>query len=463
MAENRPQPCDPRMRLDELCCCAMSEVERWLEMGNGYVHESRYAEALPWLEGAVAVAERADVSGREYLFRALEAVGFCYFRLDRLAEAVRWYERAVAAAGDGADLRACFDILARCYSGLARYAEALPWYERAVTAKQNGNVAPGELGKCLHDAGDCCLNLDRDAEALQWFERAVAAKQRPDAHGHVDTRSVELSLRQVAHCRARVSQIADPAAHGPAQPARTGPAGRLGWLEAVAAPFPVEWRQILREQVPFYGGLRGAELQRFEHKLKVFVYTKTFSSKKLTVTEEVKVVVAAAACRLTMNLPWEDYAQLRHVSVHADELEGNAGQRVVGRGGRSKVTVSWSDLVGGLAEPDDGDNVGYHEFAHALDAADGSFDGEAQGPPTEIYRVWRQVMTSARAEVRRALAASVDPPINAYAATDDAEFFAVATEWFFERPHDLRARLPAVYDLLCRFYRQDPAPDDAST
>jgi Mlc titration factor MtfA (ptsG expression regulator) len=83
-----------------------------------------------------------------------------------------------------------------------------------------------------------------------------------------------------------------------------------------------------------------------------------------------------------------------------------------------------------------------------------------RAPPTDVYLVWRHVMSSGRAEVRRALAASVDPPIDGYAATSDAEFFAVATEWFFECPRDLRARLPAVYDVLRRFYRQDPVVDD---
>jgi MtfA peptidase len=235
----------------------------------------------------------------------------------------------------------------------------------------------------------------------------------------------------------------------------------LEWLDARSATFPAEWREVLLEQVPFYRGLRGAALQRFENKLKIFVYTKTFSSRQIAVTEEMKVVVAAAACRLTMNLPWEDYARLRHVSVHASEFTNDDDTRVIGTGGSSKVAISWVDLVRGFAGTEDGNNVGYHEFAHALDGADGSLDGEAQGPPSDLYQVWTDVIASARAEVERALAANVDPPIDAYAATDDAEFFAVATEWFFERPRDLRATLPTVYDLLCRFYRQDPVADDA--
>lgn len=236
-----------------------------------------------------------------------------------------------------------------------------------------------------------------------------------------------------------------------------GGAEILEWHQAIAAPFPVRWRGILAGQVPFYRGLGEEERRRLEDRIKVFVYTKSFSSpNQLAVTEEMKVVVAATACRLTMNMPWEDYAQVRRVSVRAGEFTGRSGKAVIGRGGRWKVVVSWPDLVAGLAEPDDGDNVGYHEFAHALDGADGDLDGEAPGPVSDIYQVWTEVMSSGREEVVCALRENIDSPIDGYAAKSDSEFFAVATEWFFERPDELRERLPAVYDVLSRFYRQDP-------
>ena len=234
----------------------------------------------------------------------------------------------------------------------------------------------------------------------------------------------------------------------------------LEWSEAVEALFPAHWRGILLQQVPFYRRLRDDERRRFEDKVKVFVYTKEFiSTGGVVVTEEMKVVIAASACRLTMNQGWEDYAQVRVVAVRADAFTGRDGGRVIGRAGRWKVTVSWPHLVHGLADSEDGENVGYHEFSHALDGADDDIDGEAQGPRSELYWTWTQVMSSGRAEVERALRANADPPIDSYAALNDAEFFAVATEWFFERPHQLRARLPAVYQILSAFYHQDPLAD----
>jgi Mlc titration factor MtfA (ptsG expression regulator) len=198
------------------------------------------------------------------------------------------------------------------------------------------------------------------------------------------------------------------------------------------------------------------EQERFEDKVQHFVLTKTFSSTHgLEVTDEMKIVVAAAACRLTLNLPWEEYAHVSHVTLRADKSWRDGSKKVIGLGGRRKVMLSWPSLLRDMAEPHDGNNVGYHEFAHALDGADGSMDGEAQGPPGSIYTVWTHVIASARADVVRALRSGLAPPIDAYAAESDAELFAVTTEWFFEKPRELRAALPAVYSLLRDFYRQD--------
>jgi Mlc titration factor MtfA (ptsG expression regulator) len=235
----------------------------------------------------------------------------------------------------------------------------------------------------------------------------------------------------------------------------------LEWHQAATAPFPEAWRQILRERVPYYGILKDEERERLEAKIKVFALTKTFSSADdLTITEEMKVVVAAAACRLTMNMPWEHYAQVQHVALREKEFTTRDGVHAIGTGGRWKVTLAWPEVLHGLAVPDDGDNVGYHEFAHALDGADDTMDGEAPGPRSDLYPTWAQVIASGRAEVQSALDEDRAPPIDGYAATNDSEFFAVATEWLFERPRSLRETLPAVYELLSRFYHQDLADDD---
>lgn len=227
--------------------------------------------------------------------------------------------------------------------------------------------------------------------------------------------------------------------------------------DALDAAFPRAWRETLDRWVPFYRTLSEAEQERFEDKVQHFVLTTTFGSTRgLEITDEMKVVVAATACRLTLNLPWAEYTHVGHVTLCADESWHHDGSHVIGLGGRWKVALSWPSLLRGLADANDGDNVGYHEFAHALDGADGSMDGEAHGPPSPIYAVWTDVIASARAELVQALRSGLAPPLDAYAAKSDVELFAVATEWFFERPHDLRAGMSAIYDLLSAFYRQDP-------
>lgn len=143
-------------------------------------------------------------------------------------------------------------------------------------------------------------------------------------------------------------------------------------------PFSPDWRSILVERVPFYTDLSEEERERFEGQVRVFALTKEFSAGGgLSLTDEMKVVVAATACRLTMNMPWEHYAQVKHVALRAEAFRSHRGGMAIGQGGRWKVTISWPYLVEGLAVADDGHNVGYPEFAHALDGADDTLDGEA--------------------------------------------------------------------------------------
>ncbi|HEY5934629.1 MAG TPA: zinc-dependent peptidase [Kofleriaceae bacterium] len=227
--------------------------------------------------------------------------------------------------------------------------------------------------------------------------------------------------------------------------------------DALDAAFPASWRGILRDRVAFYRTLTETEQERFEDRLQELVVTKKFTGARgLAVTDEMRVVAAAAACRLTLNLSWHGYTHVSHVTLHPEESWRHTDSRVVGLGNRWKVTLSWPTLLRDMAEPDDGHNVGYHEFAHAIDGADGSMDGEALGPPAPSLATWIEVIASARSEVANAIAAGQSAPIDPYAAKSNAELFAVATEWFFERPAELAAALPALYGLLRDFYRQDP-------
>jgi len=115
--------------------------------------------------------------------------------------------------------------------------------------------------------------------------------------------------------------------------------------------------------------------------------------------------------------------------------------------------LAWSATRRGARYPDYGQNVVYHEFAHRLDMLDGATDGTPPLQDDAAVERWRQVCNEAYDTVR----AEGSPVLRPYAGTNPAEFFAVATEVFFNQPHELCEHEPALYAELRSFYRQDPS------
>ena len=123
------------------------------------------------------------------------------------------------------------------------------------------------------------------------------------------------------------------------------------------------------------------------------------------------------------------------------------------------MVLSWEDVLAGLADPCDGHDTAVHEFAHVLDRADGAFDGAPVLRARGDYQPWATAMSKRFAGLRRRGRAE-RAVLRRYGATDEAEFFAVATESFFERPTVMRQQTPDLYEVLARFYGFDPAADD---
>jgi MtfA peptidase len=121
--------------------------------------------------------------------------------------------------------------------------------------------------------------------------------------------------------------------------------------------------------------------------------------------------------------------------------------------GQGQVILAWDEVVRGAADPADGQNVVLHEFAHQIDQDSGAADGRPWRPGAAARRRWDRVMGDALDRLRREPSELIDP----YGASDPAEFFAVVSEVFFERPAELAAEAPAVYAELAGFYRVDPA------
>ena len=121
------------------------------------------------------------------------------------------------------------------------------------------------------------------------------------------------------------------------------------------------------------------------------------------------------------------------------------------------VILSWEHALDGAVVDADGENVVLHEFAHKLDMANGLVDGTPPMDSAAQARDWHEVMTAARERLLDEHRAGLHPPLRRYALTNPAEFFAVATEVFFERPHALARWDRDLYAALSRWYRQDPA------
>ncbi|MEY4749605.1 MAG: hypothetical protein RIQ60_1819 [Pseudomonadota bacterium] len=241
-------------------------------------------------------------------------------------------------------------------------------------------------------------------------------------------------------------------------------------------PFPAEWRDILRRRVPLVQALP-ADLQlRLKKLIQVFLAEKPFiGCGGLLVSEEMRVTVAAQACLLRLGqrgpLAGLDlFPGLRQILLYPApfivEHEHNDGvltrrDRSVRLGESSsqgQVVLSWPDVLAGAADPADGHNVVLHEFAHQLDQQGGAFANGAPWLPGGRRRRerWARVLGDEFAALRRRVARGETGLLDAYGAQDAAEFFAVATEAYFEQPAQLAAQHPALFDELCACYRLKP-------
>ena len=121
------------------------------------------------------------------------------------------------------------------------------------------------------------------------------------------------------------------------------------------------------------------------------------------------------------------------------------------------MVLSWDDVRQGASDLHDGHNVVLHEFAHQLDQQDGSADGAPILEDRSRYVTWAQCLSEDYEQLRRDAEQGRTNVVDKYGATNPAEFFAVATECFFEKPIQLRRKHPQLYEELKAYYRQDPA------
>ncbi|MEJ7596555.1 MAG: M90 family metallopeptidase [Kofleriaceae bacterium] len=237
----------------------------------------------------------------------------------------------------------------------------------------------------------------------------------------------------------------------------------------LAQPFPAAWDEIIDREVAISHRLDPKSRYRLRDLVQVFIAEKHWEGcGGLELTEEMQVVIAAQACVLVLGRDLSLYDDVASILIypsamrtaprrlglfeqpHAPIANGHAIEGEAHLGG--PVIVAWDTALAGAREEVPG-NVVFHELAHKLDMANGAIDGTPPLANRHLRRRWKAVCEAAFADLRRRVEAGWPSAIDAYGATNEAEFFAVATETFLTRPVELAAAYPALYELLAGFYR----------
>lgn len=241
----------------------------------------------------------------------------------------------------------------------------------------------------------------------------------------------------------------------------------MGWIRNLrrrrirARPFPDAWRAILEERVPFVQRIPRERRQKFETDLKIFAHEKSFiGAGGFEVDDEARVVVSAAAVRLVLFLDIGYFDQVNEIIIYpAAYRHPDRHGAVLGEvSSWSVVVLSWADVTAGLRNPHDGLDTASHEFAHVLDRESGAFNGTPTLRAREDYGPWGRILSEHYLRLREGKRKQRSV-LRDYAATNEAEFFAVATEVFFERPGLMKRRAADLYGELHRFYGFDPTQD----
>ncbi len=241
--------------------------------------------------------------------------------------------------------------------------------------------------------------------------------------------------------------------------------------ELLAQPFPVSWLGYLSANVAQYRSLSSDEQRKLGDITRILIAEKSWEGcGGLALTEEVQVTIAAQVALLVLGFEGEYYRNVETilvypqgflVTVRRPGVGGVIEEQIVPYAGeaalRGPVVISWADARRGGIEAGDGRNVVLHEFAHKLDMRDGAADGAPYLRDGAQIEEWSRVMSAEYQGLLAAIAAGEPTLIDPYGATNAAEFFAVATECFFELPRRMQSEHPELYQVLRDFYRQDPA------
>jgi MtfA peptidase len=233
---------------------------------------------------------------------------------------------------------------------------------------------------------------------------------------------------------------------------------------------PERQRQILGRNLPLLRRLPPELRQELYGHVNVFLDEKRWlGCGGLELTEDMRVTIAGNACVLLLNRKTDYFPGFSSIYVYpdtylVDDVEYDGEIEIHGRDARAgeswpggPVILSWRDVRDTIEGTADGQNVVLHEFAHKLDEENADVEGLPVLASAAHYREWEQVMTRAWESLEETIARHERSAIDDYALTSPAEFFAVATEAFFEQPAAMQRQFPEVYEQFRKYFCVDPA------
>lgn len=234
--------------------------------------------------------------------------------------------------------------------------------------------------------------------------------------------------------------------------------GRRRRARLLAQPFPAAWESVLQRDVVFFRALAPEDQDRFRRDLQVFLGETRVTGVGAEVDDTTRVLAGASAVIPVFGHPEWEWREIREILIRPgrfdmDPTEHGGETNVLGMVGTGVMNgimiLSKPDLLRGFRNPSDKQNVGLHEFAHLVDKTDGVIDGiPAAGLTRDAIGPWVELVRRKMQEIRDG-----ESDLRDYALTNEAEFFAVATEAFFERPDTMKVRHPDLYAALERIFR----------
>lgn len=236
------------------------------------------------------------------------------------------------------------------------------------------------------------------------------------------------------------------------------------------SPLAADLVEILKDNVSIYTRLPQALREELHGCINIFLDEKEFIGRDgLEITDEIRVTVAGNACILLLQGNKSYFPGFTSIliypntyvahEVHHDGLvkTEQPSQRAGESWVRGPVVLSWSDIKYGCQNAEDAHNVVIHEFAHKLDEQSGHMNGLPVLRDKAHYKEWSTVLSEEFDAFRDRAQRGRNKVMDAYGTVSPAEFFAVASESFFEKPLQMKRRLPDLYRQLKTFYNVDPA------